>query len=183
MVSSIILAIADTQDSVKVDVSEFNVTIINVLIPAIVSIIGFVATYLSLSKSFKDELIKQKTSVHIEKMSTVPYDVLTLMDDMINSGKVSQQKQEKMQVSNLESFNNILNTIYSYGSEKAIQLVSLMQKELYFANNDMSKLDQYRFMSFYVLLATQIKCDITGISVSPGLWFQMRITDFNNKKK
>lgn len=37
-------------------------------------------------------------------------------------------------------------------------------------------------MSLYVLLATQIKYDITKIFVSSSLWFQMCITDYESNK-
>ncbi len=37
-------------------------------------------------------------------------------------------------------------------------------------------------MASYVLLATQIKYDVTEISVSPELWFQMRLTDYEVNK-
>lgn len=76
----------------------------------------------------------------------------------------------------------IMNTIYSYGSEKSIEIVSLMQKENYDASKNVISLDKYRMMSLYVLLATQIKYDITEISVSPELWFQMRLTDYEANK-
>ena len=37
-------------------------------------------------------------------------------------------------------------------------------------------------MSYYVLLATQIKYDVTGVYVNPELWFKMRIKDFQKSK-
>lgn len=52
-----------------------------------------------------------------------------------------------------------------------------MQKENYDTNGEITFLDKYRMMSLYVLLATQIKHDVTEISVSPELWFQMRLSD------
>lgn len=57
-----------------------------------------------------------------------------------------------------------------------------MQKENYAANGNTACLDKYRMISEYVLLATQIKYDVTKISVSPELWFQMRLTDYTTNK-
>ena len=57
-----------------------------------------------------------------------------------------------------------------------------MQKENYAANGNTECLDKYRMISEYVLLATQIKYDVTEISVSPELWFQMRMTDYSENK-
>ena len=53
-----------------------------------------------------------------------------------------------------------------------------MQKENYASNGDPNKMNRFRVMASYVLLATQIKYDVTGIHVNPEFWFKMRITDY-----
>ena len=55
-----------------------------------ISIIGFVVTFVSLNKSFKDELNKQRMGIHIDRMSTIPYDILKLLDTMIKSMNQNQ---------------------------------------------------------------------------------------------
>lgn len=150
--------------------------IITALVTGIISIIGFIITNMSMRKNFKNELIKQRDSIALEKMSTMPYEVLDLMDRMI---KAKQSWNEK---SELNNFKKMMNEIYSYGSEKAISLVALMQKENYAANGDISKMDKFRVMSSYVLLATQIKFDVTGTYVNPEFWFRMRITDYEKNR-
>ena len=126
--------------------------IITSVVTSIISIIGFVVTYKSMKRNFKEELEKEKTSIHIEKMSSIPYKILELMD-----------------------------TIYAYGSENAIKIAATMQKENYTLTNK-GIYNKYRVMSMYILLATQIKCDVTGIRVSPEFWLQMKITDYENNK-
>ena len=59
--------------------------IITSVVTSIISIIGFVVTYKSMKRNFKEELEKEKTSIHIEKMSSIPYEILELMDSIINS--------------------------------------------------------------------------------------------------
>lgn len=158
--------------------------IITALVTGMISIIGFIVTNASMKKNFKTELKRQRDSIALEKMSTMPYEVLVLMDEMIESGKIkNESQQKKMMEQNSQHFKDIMNTIYSYGSEKSIKIVSLMQKENYAANGETTALDQYRMMSLYVLLATQIKHDVTEISVSPELWFQMRLTDYETNKE
>lgn len=157
--------------------------IITALVTGMISIIGFVVTNISMKKNFKNELKRQRDNIALEKMSTMPYEVLVLMDEMIESGKVENGVQKKKNMEqNFKHFKEIMNTIYSYGSEKAIGIVSLMQKENYAANGNTECLDKYRMLSEYVLLATQIKYDVTEISVSPELWFQMRLTDYEANK-
>lgn len=151
--------------------------IITALVTGIISIIGFIVTNLSMRKSFKNELIKQRDSIALEQMATMPYEVLDMMDRMIKA------KNEHMKNLELEKFKQMMNGIYSYGSENAITLVALMQEEIYTAKGDEYKLDKYRLMSFYVLLATQIKYDVTGICVNPELWFKMKLTDYENDRE
>ena len=101
---------------------ELKGAIITAIVTGIISIIGFVVTYNSMKKNFKNELEKEKTSVHIEKMSTIPYFILELLGKIIKS-----QGQEDI----LNDFNCLMNTVYAYGSEKAIFIAATMQKENY----------------------------------------------------
>lgn len=168
-----ILLTANNSSSMSDDLKG---AIITALVTGIISIIGFIATNMSMRKNFKNELIKQRDSIALEKMATMPFEVLDLMDRMAKAKKVWNEKEE------LNNFNKMMNEIYSYGSEKAISLVALMQKENYAAKGDVSKMDKFRLMSSYVLLATQIKFDVTGTYVNPELWFKMRITDYEKNR-
>lgn len=146
--------------------------IITALVTGIISLIGFVVTNVSMKKNFKNELIKQRDGIALEKMATMPFEVLDLMDRMMEAKGGRNAKQE------LDNFKRIMNEIYSYGSEKVISLVAFMQKENYASNGDPNKMNRFRVMASYVLLATQIKYDVTGIHVNPEFWFKMRITDY-----
>ena len=109
--------------------------IITALVTGMISIIGFIVTNASMKENFKNELKRQRDSVALEKMSTMPYEVLVLMDEMIESGKMKNETQKKKTMEqNFKHFKEIMNTIYSYGTEKCIKIVSLMQKENYAAN-------------------------------------------------
>lgn len=173
---------ANTSSQNAVLSNEIKGAIITALITGIISIVGFIITYASMKKSFRNELKKQRDSVALEKMSIMPFEVLTLMDEMINSNKITDDKHKNGFNDTMKHFNEMMNTIYSYGSEEAIRIVSTMQKENYAANGDTSKLDTYRLISLYVLLATQIKYDVTEIAVCPQLWYEMRITDFTSRR-
>lgn len=52
-------------------------------VTSIISVIGFIVTYKSMKRNFKEELEKEKTSIHIEKMSSIPYEILKLMDNIM----------------------------------------------------------------------------------------------------
>ena len=141
-------------------------------VTSIISVIGFIVTYKSMKRNFKEELEKEKTSIHIEKMSSIPYEILKLMDNIMQTGGKGDF---------LNDFTSLMDTIYAYGSKEAIKIAATMQKENYTLRNTVS-FNKYRTISMYILLATQIKNDVTGIRVSPELWLEMKITDYANNK-
>ena len=85
-----LLANATSQNAVASD--EIKGAIITALITGLISIVGFIITYASMKKSFENELKKQRDSVALEKMSTMPFEVLVLMDEMINSKNKTDKK-------------------------------------------------------------------------------------------
>lgn len=155
-------------------------------IPALISIVGFIVTYCSMKKSFKNELSHERDSVALEKMSEIPLKVLDLFEQIQKSSHIQNQTQKQQQdfIDNTTKLlSTILNTTYSYGSEKAIKLMSMMQSENYYREANPSQGDTYRIMAFYVLLATQIKYDVTEIAISPELWYRMRLKDYETQKE
>ena len=166
-----------TVDSVSHMSDDLKGAIITAFVTGVISIIGFIVTNLSMRKNFKNELIKQRVSITLEKMATMPFEVLELLDRIIKSKNGWNEKAE------LNNFKRIMNEIYAYGSEHAISIVALMQKENYAVSGDVRKMDKFRVMSSYVLLATQIKYDVTGVYVNPDFWFKMRITDYEKHKE
>lgn len=169
-------AVQVTTENVSMS-DDLKGAIITALVTGIISIIGFLVTNVSMRKSFKNELTKQRDSIALEKMSTMPFEVLDLMDRMIKAENEWDKNVE------LDNFKKMMNGIYSYGSEKAISLVALMQKENYAAKGNKEQMNNFRIMSSYVLLATQIKFDVTGIYVNPEFWFRMRITDYEKNRR
>ena len=153
---------------------DFN-TLISVIVPGVISIVGYIITTISVNSSFKNELAKQKSNIHIDKMSTMPYEILRLMDKIQHNEYNEKKSQESISV--------LMNTIYSYGSKSAINLISSMQKENYQNLGTPDNAIGLRIMAFYALLATQIKYDVTGITVSPELWYQMKLTDYGSNKE
>lgn len=155
--------------------------VFSVGIPAIISIVGFIVTIFTLKKNFQNELVKQKANVQLDKMSVMPYEVLTLMQDMIDAGKKkgSPEIQQKLK----EKMDWIFSSIYAYGSSKALHILAAMQSENYQNSVMLEKADKFRVMAFYVLLTAQIRFDITGEIVSPEEWFKMRLTDFQANRE
>lgn len=155
--------------------------LISVGIPAILSIVGFAVTIFTITKSFQNELAKQKATVQLEKMAEMPYKILALLQEMLDAGK---QRSSPLSQQNLkEKLDNIFSTIYAYGSSNAIHILAAMQSENYQNAAMPEKADSYRIMAFYILLTVQIRADITGEVVSPEEWFKMKLTDFQTNRE
>lgn len=146
--------------------------IITAFLTSIISIVGFILTNRNMSKNLKNELKKEKTTLHIQKMSEMPYAILCLMDMMVK--KPSSEET-------LDEFRKIMNTVCAYGSKDAIKIASVMQSENYKLAGTKQQ-NTYRMLSFYSLLVTQIKYDVTNIVNSPELWFKLKINDYDNSR-
>ncbi|MCI6464296.1 MAG: hypothetical protein MSA90_02345 [Faecalicatena sp.] len=176
------------------------------LVPAFITLLGFVITYFSLRKSFKDEIRKQKTNIALDKMSTIPFETLDLYEKITTPIRVSKQiaeiegkrnisKGDQVRIQKLKTekreaedslydkMTNLYNTIYAYGSIESIKIVSSMQKINYGLNIDASSEERFIIIAHMILLASQVKKDVTNITVNPKQWFEMKITDYEEKRK
>lgn len=142
--------------------------IATVIIQSIITIVGFVVTYLGIRLNLKNELVKRKSELHIERMAEMPYKLL----DIMNKNNMQKTKAESVTI---EDLNNILTTIYAYGSKEAIKIAAHMQKKVYLNNQD-----KWEMICLYPLLANQIKYDITGIFITSDFWFDMKLNDYNS---
>jgi hypothetical protein len=144
--------------------------LISAMIPALISIIGFIATNRSVKRDFKNEILKQRNEIALNKMATMPMRILELLGTIIETGGQNEELAKE--------FDGFMNEVYAYGSENAIALISKIQKDnMFFGDNVADR-------NLYELLATQIKYDVTGIIVSPEKWYEMRMNDYEiNREK
>lgn len=144
--------------------------LISAMIPALISIIGFIATNRSVKRDFKNESLKQRNEIALNKMATMPMRILELLGTIIETGGQNEELAKE--------FDGFMNEVYAYGSENAIALISKIQKDNMFFGDNVADRNSYELIAMYILLATQIKYDVTGIIVSPEKWYEMRINDY-----
>lgn len=150
--------------------------LISAMIPALISIIGFIATNRSIKRDFKNESLKQRNEIALNKMATMPMRILELLGTIIETGGQNEELAKE--------FDGFMNEVYAYGSENAIALISKIQKDNMFFGDNVADRNSYELIAMYILLATQIKYDVTGIIVSPEKWYEMRINDYEiNREK
>lgn len=180
--------------------SNLGQTVISTGIPALVTIIGFVVTYFAMRRNVREEVKKQKNNIALEKMATVPYDVMQLYAHMVApvaventikalelKGKDANEYRNKVdrdKNNTIIEMKELFNTIYAYGSENAIRILATMQKHNY-ANSLEEKDGEAKNMllAYYILLATQIRYDVTGEIINPLSWYEINITDFEKHKE
>lgn len=150
--------------------------LISAMIPAMISIIGFIATNRSVKRDFKNEILKQRNEIALNKMATKPMRILELLGTIIETGGQNEELAKE--------FDGFMNEVYAYGSENAIALISKIQKDNMFFGDNVADRNLYELIAMYILLATQIKYDVTGIIVSPEKWYEMRMNDYEiNREK
>lgn len=150
------------------------------VVQIIISIIGVIITIYTLRKDFQNELAKQKANMQLDKMSMMPYEILDLLQKIIDS---RNDTTPTLQKELMEKMNKIFSTIYAYGTSTSIHILATMQSENYQNASVPNSTDNYRMMAFYVLLTVQIRADITGEVVSPEEWFKLKIVDFQSNRE
>lgn len=149
-------------------------TLIGVIITAFVTIGvaigGFIATNKNLKKSFNDSLKQRRDDVALSKMSEMPYEILCILDAINNDAFA------------INEYKRVINTIFSYGSVDAIRICVAMQQEAYMSNKNKTDKEKFRGFAFYILLAVQIKYDVTQVLVSPESLYALRLNDYSKNK-
>lgn len=75
---------------------EIITTLISVGATGVILIIGFIITNTSLKKSFKNELKKSRDSLALEKMSSIPFEILELWDEMMEINKLKSSSKKSI---------------------------------------------------------------------------------------
>jgi hypothetical protein len=140
------------------------------VVPSVVSIIGFTITIYINNRNVKDEVSKIKSNIALENITDVPFKLAEIMTKIQGDGF------------QLEEYSEILSKIIGYGSNEAVKVLETMQSFLYRMNkgskqeNKESKFDGIIYLS---ILISQIKYDLTSQITPPISWVKIRIKDFD----
>jgi len=152
------------------------------LVSITVTILGLVITGNRLTKSFKLEISKSKRQLSLDKMADIPYRILKLAKEF----KTTYEHQSKETEDAYNEYEDIINTILSYGSPKAILIASYWasQNALVFRVKEIVhhsaelKEKEYVYVtkwSIYSLLITQIKHDLTDELIPIDSYFNILV--------
>lgn len=149
-------------------IEQQNTDLITVLIPAGVTIIGFIINYFVLNKSIKDQVSKKKIDISLEYLSKAPLLSLQLYDEI--------QRNDSDNI--LKLFTELSNTVFAYGSKNAIKILAELQQSNYKNSINPDNSNPYKTMAYYIILTCQIKNDITEIKLNPEFWYKLKLNDY-----
>ncbi len=143
--------------------------LVKVFIPALITIIGFIVTYFLTRSSIRKEIENKKTNIHLNELSKVPLETLQLLDFILNN------KNDNSLINRMQ---DLMAKIFAYGTKDAINIISSMQEYNYGMVDNKSEVSNHKAIAYYIILACQVKYDLTGIEINPEQWYKMRLTDY-----
>lgn len=140
------------------------------VITSIITILGFIITYLLTKQSVKDEIRKDKINRATGAIQELPFEMSQIMDKM-KSGRFTAQDHSTM-----------ISKVFAYGSKDAVKIAIKMQRLSYTLSSDPKDIDKIQLMAAIALLITQLKYDLTSEIISPESWFLLKITDYEKMR-
>ena len=163
---------------------ELKGDVLIAIVTIIVTILGFIVSYYTLKTNFMNELNKRKNDVVIEKMAPLPYQMLEILNEMMEIMNLDKNEILVRLPSWIKKINGLADITYCYGSEKAVCVMTELQEELnkmLRGFNDTSAM--FRLLILLILFATQVKYDVTNTAISVSLYFRTRINDYESNKE
>ena len=144
----------------------------SIIIPSVVTVIGFFISNRINKREFSQHIQEIKTEKQLANMYELPKDVFTFID-MIGMLYVPPHIAP-------DGFDELKDKIYTTvicsGSEDAVKIMVHIRETLSAGIDDGIDIPASRLIAGYVLLAMQIKYDVTGIENSPLTWYSGRFT-------
>lgn len=142
-------------------------SILAIVIPSCVTIIGFFVNYKLLTREKNLDIYKYKNEEQIKKMIDVPMDIIFFMNCLYKMLAKSNIDPKKFR----EAKEHIYNSVLCYGSEDAVKILRYFQYLLTQGIEDEVGVNASKVIAPLALLLMQIKYDITDIKTSPKVWY------------
>lgn len=146
--------------------------ILTILLPSLVTVIGFIVTSILNRKNFIQSIQKYKTEQQISDFRGLQRKVITCLDFLLQH--IAQIEQARTNFIDLSD--TIHTEVLCFGSEDAVKIVSYIQKTIYKIIDDEEDNLKDFLIAGYVLLIMQIKYDTTGLKTSPKEWYMGKFT-------
>lgn len=146
----------------------------SIVIPSLVTIIGFFINYKLLTKEKNLDIYKYKNEEQIKRLIDIPTDILFYIDCYMKLLAKCDIDRERFG----EVKEHIFNHVLCYGSEDAVKILLYFKHLLIQGIDDEVSVNTSQLIAPLVLLLMQIKYDITNVKTSPKVWY----VDFMSQK-
>lgn len=153
---------------------------LSIILPAGVTIIGFITNYIATKNNIKNELEKRKGSIRLERLLQCLEEYQESYRAIMTSSKLSGNKQQEVINNQALVFQKIMDFVYLYGSEEACKITSSWQQYNYLESK--TSTNKMIPVCYANLLSAQVCLDVTGNCNKPSYYYKMRLTDYNDKK-
>jgi hypothetical protein len=144
--------------------------------------------------SDEEENLQRIKEFKVKEQFADLYGALKDVLDFINMLEVLIAYPDSMQDDRHKRFNelknNIMSVIFAAGSKEAVELMSYIREAIYEGLDDGKTISTRLLIAAHILLAMQLKYDVTGIETSPKEWYagkyttqKMEKTNFYNEAK
>lgn len=142
-----------------------------IVIGQIITFIGYLVTVYTVYKNFKNNIAVKKIELQLESSKDMILDILRLLDEF--------KKPKPDNVKTVKMVSDLSKKIISFGSKDAMRIFAALNYE---ANKkDGLEETKYKIAVLHPLLILQIKYDLMGAYISPDVFYQILISDFQGR--
>ncbi|MDY4278591.1 MAG: hypothetical protein SOX68_06510 [Faecalicoccus sp.] len=151
----------------------YIVSILSIIIPSAVTVLGFFISYKQNKKYIETEVLKNKKI----QMSSKGLEVIDKAVVLVDFKKVSQLNDIEL--------SDLVNSILIYGTNDAVKILSdFMQFNYKYSQSEKISVAEksYKLLAYVALLIAQIKYDNSGEIINPLDILKIRLNDFHKNK-
>lgn len=149
---------------------ELIINNLGLIITTLITIIGFIVTYFLNKQNLKNEILKSKQSLFLNKIEDLPNKIMNMISIDLNNNNDKQLQQ---------NYKEIMRQVIGYGGKDLVKTFSIMQQKNY-----SKELKEFDHILFYAIIISQLKYDLIGEVVNPLYWLKIQLKDYaQNEKK
>ncbi len=145
---------------------------LTIIIPSVVSVLGFIVSIGLNKKESLQSLQKFKTEKQLTDLYGLQKDVLDFVDMLCK-----KMAYPEMQIDGFANLKEKINSmVIGAGTADAVKLIVYIHNMIYAKTDDNIEVSTCELIASYILLAMQLKYDTTGIKTSPQVWYVGKFT-------
>lgn len=143
-----------------------------IIVPSSITIVVFLLSYLSTKKAYQQSIQQLKTEKQLADLYGILDDVFRFLDLLTLLYKKPKTLPEDFDILK----DKITSTVRCAGTVDAVNILVHQNQMINSGLDDQIEVTTSRLIAGYVLLAMQIKYDVTGVENSPLTWYTGKFT-------